>query len=192
MQTSQTGTFKILTTPVIQTNTNIADGELRIVDLLNPKSEIVNPKSGFTLIEILVVVFIISLTIALVMPNFLSTGKNALKTEARHMSSALRYIYDEAVGKKQTYLFNINLDENSWGFTSEQETRSFMTKGGVEVSDVITLANGEISEGELLIEFGPMGPEESILLHLKKGESAYTIIFNHLSGRTKILEGYAL
>lgn len=192
MQTSQTGTFKILTTPVIQTNTNIADGELRIVDLLNPKSEIVNPKSGFTLIEILVVVFIISLTIALVMPNFLSTGKNALKTEARHMSSALRYIYDEAVGKKQTYLFNINLDENSWGFTSEQETRSFMTKGGVEVSDVITLANGEISEGELLIEFGPMGPEESILLHLKKGESAYTIIFNHLSGRTKVLEGYAL
>jgi len=148
--------------------------------------------AGFTLIEILVVVFIISLTIALVMPNFLGTGKNALKTEARHMSSALRYIYDEAVGKKQTYLFNINLDENSWGFTSEQETRSFMTKGGVEVSDVITLANGEISEGELLIEFGPMGPEESILLHLKKGESAYTIIFNHLSGRTKILEGYAL
>jgi len=148
---------------------------------------------GFTLIELIVVIFIISLTVALVMPSFWGrTEKTMLKTEARHISSALRYVYDEAVGKKQIYSFNVNLDDESWGFKSKNESRSFKIKGDVEITDVIVPSHGEISRGEILIEFGPMGPPEPIILHLKKGESEYTIIFNHINGRTKVLEGYEL
>lgn len=157
------------------------------------KSKIDNCQSmGFTLIELVMVIFIISLSVALIMPSFWGTEKNTLKTEAKHISSALRYIYDEAVGKKQIYLFNINLDNESWGFKSQKESRSFRIKGDVEIKDVLVPSLGEISKGEIIIEFGPMGPEEPIILHLKKGESEYTVIFNHLNGRTKILEGYTL
>ncbi len=149
-------------------------------------------RAGFTLIELIVVLFIISLAMALIMPSFWATEKSILKSEARHISSALRYIYDEAIGKKQVYVLNINLDNKSWGFKSQKESRSFRMKGDVKIIDVVVPSHGEISRGELIIEFGPMGPEEPIILHLKKGESEYTVIFNHINGRTKILEGYTL
>ncbi len=149
-------------------------------------------RAGFTLLELIVVVFIISLALALIMPSFWVTEKNAVKLEARHISSALRYVYDEAVGKKQIYLFKINLDSKLWGFDSEEESRSFRIKGDVKIRDVVIPSRGEISRGEIIIEFGPMGPEEPIILHLKKGESEHTIIFNHLNGRTRTYEGYIL
>ncbi len=147
---------------------------------------------GFTLIELIVVISIISLATALIMPSFWGTEKTAVKTEARHISSTLRYIYDEAVTKKQIYVLNINLGEESWGFKSKKESRRFEIKDNVEIRDVIIPSHGEISRGEVIIEFGPMGPDEPIIVHLKKGESEYTIIFNQLNGRTKIIEGYTL
>ena len=149
-------------------------------------------KKGFTFIELVVVIFILSLATAFIMPSFWETEKDAVKTEAKHLSSALRYIYDNAVGKKQTYSFNVNLDNESWGFKSKKETRNFKTKGDVEIRDIIASSLGEVSNGEVTIEFGPMGPEEPIILHLRKGKSEYTIILNPLNGRTKIFEGYTL
>ena len=149
----------IFQTGIYRTNTKIANRQLTIDNFT---------KKGFTLIELIVVIFIISLAIALIMPSFWGTDKTALKTEARHISSALRYIYGEAVSKKQTCLFNINLDNKSWGFKSENESRNFKMQGDIEIKDVVIPSRGEISRGEVIIEFGPMGPDEPVTLHLKK------------------------
>jgi prepilin-type N-terminal cleavage/methylation domain-containing protein len=162
---------------------------------INSKFEIRNSKlrkTGFTLIELIVVIFIISFTMAIIMPSFWSTERDTLKIEAKRISSALRYIYDEAIGKKQTYMLSINLDNKSWSFESEKEFRSFRIKENVEIRDIVVPSLGEVSTGEVIIEFGPMGPEEPLILHLKKGKSEYSVIFNHLNGRTKIHEGYRL
>jgi general secretion pathway protein H len=126
------------------------------------------------------------------MPSFWQTDEHSLKTEARHISSTLRYIYDEAVSKKTSYLVNFNLKEKSWSYKSKQETRQFRIKENVELIDIIVPSRGEISTGELILEFGPMGLQEPLLLHLRKGESEYTILLNHLNGRTKIVKGYRL
>lgn len=141
----------------------------------------------------MVVVFIISISLALIMPSlWVSSDMSALRTEARHMGSSLRYVYDEAVGRKQTYLLNINLDDRSWGFESSGIARSFKIKGDIEINDVMIPSHGKISRGEITVVFGPLGPEEPIILHLRKGDSEYTVIFNHLNGRVKIHEGYVL
>ncbi len=147
---------------------------------------------GFTLLELIVVVFIISLAMALIMPSFRDSGKNTLKTEAKHISSTLRYIYDEAVGKKQVYIFIVDFDNKSWGFKSEKESRNYRIKNDLEITDVVVPSLGKISTGEIVIKFGPLGPDEPIVLHLKKNTDEYTVIFNHLNGRTKILEEYTL
>ncbi len=157
------------------------------------KSAMCNSRNkGFTLLELIVVIFIISIAAAIIMPSFPWAERGVLKAESRRISSALRYVYDEATAKKQTYLFNIDLDNKSWGFKGKKESRNFEIRGNVKIKDVIVPSRGEISRGKLTIEFGPMGPDEPIILHLKKDESEYTVIFNHLSGRTKILEGYEL
>ena len=41
--------------------------------------------SAFTLIELVIVIFIISLTTALIMPNLWDTGKRAVKSEGKRV-----------------------------------------------------------------------------------------------------------
>ncbi len=149
-------------------------------------------KKAFTLIELIVVIFIISITTALIMPSVWDTRERALKSEVKRIGNTLRYIYDEAVGKKETYLIKIDLDGNSWGFESKNKSRSFEMKENVMFKDIIIPSLGEVSTGEVVLKFGPLGPEEPIILHLIKDKTEYTLVFNHLNGRAKIHEGYIL
>ena len=146
--------------------------------------------SAFTLIELVIVIFIISLTTALILPNFWDNGEKALRSEAKHIANTLRYIYDEAAGKKLTYTLKVNINESSWGFESENESRDFGMKEDIEFRDIIIPSLGRITTGEAILPFGPLGPEEPLTLHLLKNELEYTVIFNHLNGRVKVYEGY--
>ncbi len=149
-------------------------------------------ENGFTLIELIIVIFIISLTTALVMPNFWDKSGRALTSEAKRLANTMRYIYDEAIGKKQTYILKIDLNADAWSFESESESRSFRIKETVMFRDIIIPSLGEVSAGEVLLKFGPMGPEEPITLHLMQDDHEYTVMFNPLNGRVKMYEGYIL
>ncbi len=145
---------------------------------------------AFTLVELIVVIFIISMSAALIMPSLWDRGERALKTESRRIGNTLRYIYDEALGKKQTYSLKINLDKDTWSYKSNNESRSFELHDSVMFKDIIVPSLGNVSIGEVLMAFGPLGPEEPVIVHLIKNEKEYTVIFNHISGRTKVYEGY--
>ncbi|MEW6715580.1 MAG: prepilin-type N-terminal cleavage/methylation domain-containing protein, partial [Nitrospirota bacterium] len=77
------------------------------------KSNSANSELGFTLIELIVVIFILSIASALIIPSFMDAGEGSLKSDAKRMGSALRYVHDESVSKKKDYLFTINLDNDS-------------------------------------------------------------------------------
>jgi prepilin-type N-terminal cleavage/methylation domain-containing protein len=149
-------------------------------------------KKGFTLIELIIVIFIISLSTALIMPSFWKTEESAVKSEAKRLSSTLRYLYDEAVGKKRTYVIKIDLNGDSWKFESEKESRRFQMRDNVMFKDVVIPSLGEVSNGEVILKFGPLGPEEPITLHLVKDKTEYTVMFNHINGRSKIINEYIL
>jgi Tfp pilus assembly protein FimT len=146
--------------------------------------------AAFSLVELIVVIFIISLTTALIMPSFWDKGERALRSDAKQIGNTLRYVYDEAVGKKRTYTVTFNLDEAAWGFEGVNESRSFHLGKDIVFKDVIIPSHGEISGGEVSIEFGPLGPDEPVTIHLMKDSKEYTVVFNHLIGRPKIFEGY--
>ncbi len=150
------------------------------------------PNAGFTLIELIVVIFIISLTASIVMPSLWGSGERYLKSEAKRIGNTLRYIYGEAVSKKQTYAVKIDIENNTWAFESKSESRSFEIKNEVMFKDIIIPSHGEISRGELTLIFGPLGPEEPITLHLIRDDAEYTVKFNHLNGRAKVLKGYII
>jgi len=145
---------------------------------------------AFTLVELIIVIFIISMTAALIMPSLWDRGERALKTESRRISNTFRYIYDEALGKKQTFNLKINLDKDTWNYASKNDSRSFELKDRVMFKDIIVPSLGNVSFGEVIMAFGPLGPEEPVIVHLMKNEKEYTVIFNHISGRTKVYEGY--
>jgi prepilin-type N-terminal cleavage/methylation domain-containing protein len=145
---------------------------------------------GFTLLELLVVIFIISISTAIIMPSIWRTREDMVKNEVRHLSTTLRYVHDMAVSSKETFVFRFNLDNDIYAFKIRGEARTHKIHINDGLQDVIIPSIGKVSEGEVIVDFGPLGPDEPITVHIGDKEVEYTIFFNNLTGRTRIYEGY--
>jgi general secretion pathway protein H len=140
-------------------------------------------KRGFTLLELIVVLFIISLVAAIILPSFAGFGESKLKSESREMASILRYMNDSAVSRKETFLMKFDLDEGTvyWAGPDGEKTRRFD-----DMTGVTTQSKGKVSKGEITLFFGPFGIQENLSVHMSKGDKGMTITLNYLSGRVKI------
>jgi type II secretion system protein H len=138
---------------------------------------------GFTLLELLVVLCIISVVMALVIPSFSGTGERRLRSEAREIASILNYLQDSAVSRKETFALRCNLDENSiwWKGPDGEKRRSF---GGM--TGVTTQSTGRMAQGEVILFFEPLGIRENLSIHLMSDKKEMTVTLHHLSGRVKI------
>ncbi|MBI4844409.1 MAG: prepilin-type N-terminal cleavage/methylation domain-containing protein [Nitrospirae bacterium] len=152
----------------------------------------VNNKYGFSLIELIVVIFIMSLAMALIMPSFTDIAGSRLKSAASGISGTMKYVYNEAAARKKIYTFSVNMEQSTWGFESMDESRTFRAGKDIKFKDVMVPSAGVLKEKMVSIDFGPLGPEEPIVIHLTDKEKDYTIFFNNLNGRSRILEGYIL
>jgi len=59
--------------------------------------------SGFTLIEIAIVILVLGLFVTFALPKFSDIGEVELKSTARNLSTTIRYLYSEAAFKKKIY-----------------------------------------------------------------------------------------
>jgi len=157
---------------------------------------------GFTLIELMVVLVILSITAALVVPRLPATDSMELKSSARSLSSLLRYLGERSVGSKNIYRLHINISENSLRVTRKLAngdeippddpllSRKVLA-AGVVIADFQSPRLGKITEGEVLIDFGAGGLAEFLTLHLSssKGES-FTVAGYPQGGKVKVLAGY--
>jgi general secretion pathway protein H len=143
----------------------------------------ISSKRGFTLLELIVALFVISLVLAIIFPSLDGFGENKLKSEAREMASILRYVNDSAVSRKETLLMKFDLDKNtvSWKEPDGEKTRKFE-----DMTGVTTQSSGKVSKGELIVLFGPLGTGENIDIHMSQANTHMSITLNHLSGRVKI------
>ncbi|MHB8908686.1 MAG: GspH/FimT family pseudopilin [Syntrophales bacterium] len=70
-------------------------------------------RRGFTLLELIVVLVIISLMSALVVPRLMGPMSNLdLKTAAQKISASLRYVRSRAASEKRTYVALFDFDKN--------------------------------------------------------------------------------
>jgi prepilin-type N-terminal cleavage/methylation domain-containing protein len=140
-------------------------------------------KGGFTLLEFLVVLFLVSVVIAIVFPSFPNFSDRRLGAEAREMASILRYMYDTAISRKETFSVTFDLGEStvSWKGPEGEKTRKFNT-----ITAVATQSSGSVSAGELICYFEPLGVRENIQVHMRSDDKGMTVTLHHLSGRVKI------
>ena len=138
---------------------------------------------GFTLLELIVVLFVISIVMALVMPSFTNFGERKLKSEVRELASLLRYMYDSAVAQKETFFIRFDIDEGmvSWKGPDGEREKIFD-----DITGVTTQSRGRVSKGEIIFFFNPLGTRENISVHMSDGDNDMTITLHHLSGRVKI------
>ncbi|MEW6570050.1 MAG: prepilin-type N-terminal cleavage/methylation domain-containing protein [Nitrospirota bacterium] len=141
-------------------------------------------KAGFTLFELVVVVFLLSVIAAFVLPTFSGLGQNRLTSEAREMASILRYMYDSAVSHKETFMIKFNFDEDTVYLEGPDGEKA---KKFDNIADVTTQSRGRVSTGELIFFFEPLGIRENLSVRLNKEGEEMTVTVNHLSGRVKII-----
>lgn len=141
---------------------------------------------GFTLLELIVVIFILSLVAGIVMPSFYRFAEGELRSEARKMASLLRYLNDNAISKKESFFIRFNLDDKtvSWSIPDGERSDSIDT-----LFSVSTPSAGELLSGEIALFFGPLGLQEHLTVVLRDNNRTESVSFNPLSGRAKVVSG---
>jgi general secretion pathway protein H len=141
--------------------------------------------SGFSLLELVVVVFLISITAALVFPSFSMLGKRRVASDAKKIASLLRYLNDTAIYTKETYSLKFDLNDDSlrWKGPDGEKREKIESLAGVYLS-----SKGEIGKGQVTVFFGPLGAAEGIRVRLKDRNGGMTVTFNPISGRATITD----
>ncbi|SNB47417.1 prepilin-type N-terminal cleavage/methylation domain-containing protein [Geobacter sp. DSM 9736] len=159
------------------------------------------PPNGFTLIEMVVVIVIISMAMMLVLPRLPSTAAGELRSSARSLAATFRYLGDQAVATKTHYRMRLGIDDGSitvTRFENRKETAvtdNFLAKRSlaedISIEDVQIPRLGTIIDGEAVIDFGSRGLAEFVTVHLKGEKGAQmTIMAFPDSGKVKVAEGY--
>jgi prepilin-type N-terminal cleavage/methylation domain-containing protein len=150
---------------------------------LIPKSKFQNPKfpDGFTLIELIVVISLISLILFVAIPRFQSTvfTDNTNKT-SRWIMGKVQSLKTRAVRDQNLYILHVSLDANKlWvsdGSMSEEELENAELQGyklpdDVRLIDVEYPQNEIIASGTADIRFYQKGYSDKALIHIENRDS---------------------
>lgn len=145
---------------------------------------------GFTLLELLVVLFIITTVAFIAFPNF---WNEIAKDDKVTLASTLRNIRAEAIATKKEIFFTVDFRERQFrikGSKGIQEDESrIIDMNDDETWEIFIPSRGTIKEGEVIVAFSPSVQEELIALYLTKNGKDTTIVLNNLSGEVEIEEG---
>jgi type II secretion system protein H len=159
-------------------------------------------RSGFTLIELMVVIVVMGVMLSLVIPRLGELGEANLKRSARHLTGMVRFLRDEAQARKSVYRLQFDIQGGHYWVevltqTGEQtvEFRRAQSEMGTEGSLSGQTTFRDVRAGshpdEPYIQFTPDGWVEKAFIHLKDGEDKpFTLIVKPLLGDTELLEGY--
>lgn len=144
---------------------------------------LLSSNSGFTLLELIVVIFIISIILAVSLPSFTGLGESRLKSDTKKAASIMRYLNDTAITTKDSIEMKVDLKDKTIYYKSPAGEK----KEKLENLKGITLqSKGLVSEGEVAVFFNMSGAAENIQLHLSDGKNATTVELTPSSGRVRV------
>lgn len=161
------------------------------------------PAGGFTLVELVAVIVILSVAALLVYPKLSATGEAGLRSSARSLSATIRYVEDRAVSTKSAYRMKISLADSNIEILkimadgNEQPAEDVIPgrpiiADGITISDVVMPRLGKITEGEARIDFGPLGLGSMATIHLRSRNGLfYTVQAYPRSGRVRVFDNYS-
>jgi prepilin-type N-terminal cleavage/methylation domain-containing protein len=168
-------------------------------------------QAGFTLLELVVVLFIVSLIMLVVFPKLEGFLGPDLPGTGRHLIATIRHLRDEAEATKQIYRLNYDMDRGEYwtsivtekppsadGRESEepQEIESSVSKhvalpARIRFRDIATLHQGKVSEGQAFTQFYPSGRVEKTLIHLMLDQDqVLALMISPLTGDVKVYDHY--
>jgi len=156
----------------------------------NLKFAICNSQKGFTLIELIIVLFIIGISLSLtgILTNYKGSFLE-LKKFARELSTTLRYARSHAVAEKTRYSLILSGDKKVYGLyagfrddISIEEQTPIVYKA---VPDTLETIMDDKDSGR--IDFSPLGNSNGGMIEIRdrKGNSFFVIV-NKITGRAEV------
>jgi len=138
---------------------------------------------GFTLLELVVVLFVVVLGFSVIGLN-LSSGSDTtkIKAAARDIVSALRYARGQALMTHRETTVALDLDSNS--YTVSGRDKLYQIPDGIDVT-VVTAQTELTGEGGANIRFFPDGSSTGGRVTLERGQAVWKIDINWLTGQVE-------
>ncbi len=158
-------------------------------------------RRGFTLIELIVVIAIVSTVLLIAFPGLSALEGYGFRSDARRLAGLIRALDDLSTTEGLYYRVWFYVEDESVRVESSSDAAVFTKAedsdfGGfhlgrtTELEDVVIAGLGKVASGEAAVIFNPSVGAEPFSLHLRRGERRLTLSYNPYSGRVRILEGY--
>ena len=155
-------------------------------------SVFISRSTGFTLVEIVIVLIIMAVGAALAGIAITSSSGLTLKTFARELSATLRYARNHAVSEKHQYCFVINQDDGMYRLYGDEKNEEGDPLPVIEkqIPEDIEIVIGEEGDDTYVLEFFPHGNTSGGVIEVQNERGKMLLIaVNRLSGKIEVKEG---
>jgi type II secretion system protein H len=150
--------------------------------------------NGFTLLELVLVLLLMSLIAGLTLPFVASTlDRITLQSEVRQIASALQFARSEAISKKTLYAFHIDINEKQYWLGIPKQEEITQPKPIDETVRILDYQRTDetLTEGAFMILFYPRGNSSGgtlrfISINDKDEENIYVVNIDPITGKPKI------
>lgn len=174
-------------------------GTLSVGNDKNDNCYINKDPSGFTLLELLLVIFFMGLIVGMATPFVMSTlDRIELQSSARQVASALNYARNKAITIKEPIIFNGDLTQNQFWLDSinGNKVNSVITLSSpIQIDHFIEVGGSEtINNGKFSVSFFPQGNSSGgiIVIGIENTEETknnYAINIDPITGKSKLIKG---
>ncbi len=158
--------------------------------------------TGFTLIELAVVLAIIGILAGVLVPRLPDVTAWKLKSSARRLSGTISSLYDYSARTQLVYRLTLDIDKNEYfvsllNIDNEFEKADFdfakqtSLPTNIKINQAFTATQGALNSGKAVIHFLPSGVVDASVIYLEdKSSNRFTLTIHPLTGRVKIIEGF--
>lgn len=144
------------------------------------------PSEGFTLLELLIVIGVLSLLLALSVPWLSSKpSRSELKSAARELASAVRAAGAEAINRHQETVFTLDVEAREYA-VGEKGVPGRLAKN--LSLKLVTAESERVDETRGRIRFFPDGSSTGGRVTVGDDERAYVVTVDWITGRVVIVE----
>jgi len=156
-------------------------------------------QSGFTLIELVVVITLLAIFVLLSLPLLANQGDGGERRALRRLAGNVKLLYNEAALTRDEHLLTFDLENGT--FSAFRMERSGNQVEKVPVGDARSLAplridqvqvvgKGRFRSGEVTVRIYPQGWMEEVWLQLvNEDNQTKTLNFVPMTGSTRIYDG---
>ena len=168
-------------------------------DIALPKDGSIPGTTGFTLIETMVVMLLVSIIFAVAIPRFDSGFlQNSRKTTTRKIIQTIKGLRSKAIGEQKTYSLVLDLSNDQYWTVNDTMDELTMAQAAEKASKLpkdihftaVVFPNREqIRSGKVEIRFHPRGYSDHALIHLQTDDAQrFTYLMQPLLPQLKVAD----